>query len=735
MLLGMDVKNNPRPGVKLTSGDGVDLIATYKKFFYGDQKWKKEPGLSVLDELREILFPEKIGVSGVDAAVEMTPNDYRRDRIQPILDDYYGHGERDTDKERLVYYLSTILFGEYTRGKGELFKDMEFKVRLQLLGIQTSIFWDNEGAGDLKEDFFKFVDQDGNPRNEEMRWSVVIPSFHVLRLEHLSGVRVWDDIYPKNENGVNADYVKAVLGRWVQRFRKRSKQLPYITYPNESLPDDIARLFCEDSLGFSQAIKDDVMQVLNTKERALQMVASLLVRRSFPELPWGERPEWLPWVYPWPNRWKKQDPFVPIPGETPAYNAGAERVYSNPEFSDSVIPSNYTDQEVIDYCRGILEARLDTETQKEVFPGGRVFAQKKALQYRFLLNTLDAEEYDTAFEAYNAARFYSTTATIRNIDYSILAKKVLKYVNYVPPSDETMRWAVNHAEEILKIYFDMNNKEAEKYAVNRSEVKAGSLTSLSLLLEVNRYESQVYVAIAIALREYGPETHVIQYERLLPEAKRIERALQTYDPESSLEEPLRGPTRKEDLESLEQQPSDIGVTKNRRSTDSSPESSLGEPLRGPTRKEDLESLLAMGDEYFGSSPESSLEKSIEESFNPPVGFTYDQWRHKIVLEVEKSLGVQKKTWVSDDDLFEGSSLGVMLKMDKVFEAVKQKLWVLSGRHETAWAPELINFSPAMGMNLDFLLGIIDQIKKGRAHKADFPGNQIQEYFNWEFFRP
>jgi hypothetical protein len=113
-----------------------------------------------------------------------------------------------------------------------------------------------------------------------------------------------------------------------------------------------------------------------------------------------------------------------------------------------------------------------------------------------------------------------------------------------------------------------------------------------------------------------------------------------------------------------------------------------------------------------------------------VGFTYDQWRHKIVLEVEKSLGVQGKTWVDDDLPPEA-----MLKMDKVFEAVKRKLWELSNLHKTAWAPALINFSPAMEMSLNFLLGIIDQIKTGRAINAGFPGNQEQEYFDWGFFDP
>lgn len=153
---------------------------------------------------------------------------------------------------------------------------------------------------------------------------------------------------------------------------------------------------------------------------------------------------------------------------------------------------------------------------------------------------------------------------------------------------------------------------------------------------------------------------------------------------------------------------------------SPPESSLEEPLRGPTKKEDLKSLLVLGDKYFG----------IEESFNPPVGFTYDQWRHKIVLEVEKSLGVQGKTWVDDDLPPEA-----MLKMDKVFEAVKRKLWELSKLHKTAWAPALINFSPAMEMSLNFLLGIIDQIKTDRDNNADFPTNPEQEYFNWRFFDP
>jgi len=541
-LLGFDVITDPRP----TSG--VDLIATYNKFFH-DQKWKKKHGLSVLNKLRKILFPLMKGMTGVDAAVEMTPNDYRRDRIQPILDDYYRYGERDTDRERLVYYLSTILFGQYPRREGEVFEGMAVKERLQLLGIQTSISWVNLE----KEDFFKFVNEDGNPQDEEMRWSVVIPSFHVLRLEHLSGVRVWDDIYPKNENGVNADYVKAVLGRWQQRFQERSKELPYMTYPGGPSRDQIASIFCEDAL-FEDEMEDE-MEDVNSKERRSQMVRSLLVRQSFPKLPWEERPEWLPWVYPWPNRWKKQDPFVPIPGKSTAYNAGAERVYSNPEFSNSVIPTIIdTDQEVIDYCRGILEARLDENTQRVVFPGGRVFAQKKALQYRFLLNTLDAEKYDTALEAYVAARFYSTTATISKADFGKLYTRVLDSLKELRPSAETMIWVRGHVKEILQIFFDMNNEVAKEYEKEISKAESIRRWPFNLLHKINEEEDQQAVenAIAIALREYGPETHVIRYEGLLPEAERISGEILRSSPESSLEESIE-----ESIEESFEEPPDL----------------------------------------------------------------------------------------------------------------------------------------------------------------------------------
>jgi hypothetical protein len=71
---------------------------------------------------------------------------------------------------------------------------------------------------------------------------------------------------------------------------------------------------------------------------------------------------------------------------------------------------------------------------------------------------------------------------------------------------------------------------------------------------------------------------------------------------------MAGLTRMEDLKSL----LDLG----NEFFSSPPESSLEEPLRGPTKKEDLKSLLVLGDKYFG----------IEESFNPPVGRVFQPAR-------------------------------------------------------------------------------------------------------------
>ena len=509
--------------------DGVDLIATYKEFFYHG-KWKRlYPGLSVLDKLLKKLFPED-NRTGVDAAINMIPDNYRV-RVDDYLTDYYDNRERDEDRKRLVYYLSTILFGQYSRKEGELFEGRQVKERLHLLGIQTSIHWKNL----QEEEIFDFVDEDGNPQDEEMRWSVVIPSLDILRLEHEVQPLFRSTIALKE--GVDKQVVLAWLLDRIRRFELRSERLPYTIYTGQGLAPDIAFIFCEEHLN------EEVMKVLDTRKRVLEMVTSLLVQQSFPKGPWGNRPDWLPWEYPWPYQWKEQDPFVPILGESIAYNAGAEKVYSDPEFSDSAISTDMLEnqKEVIDYCRGILDARLkglDDKEKQIIFPTPRTKDPRKALWYLFLLNTLDTSKHRTARDAYqDARRDLDLNITITASDYGSIYTKIWLFLDNLRPSTKTMDWARKHVKKILQIFFDMNNEAAEDYAGRIKEKKKWSFNLLQDVI-TEQDPGDVEKAIAIALREYGPETHIIQYERLLPEAKRIAREIYDSSPESSLEESL-----------------------------------------------------------------------------------------------------------------------------------------------------------------------------------------------------